>query len=81
MGMFDTLETKCPNCSHVNSDQSKWGACILSTFYIENGTELSPAAAMASEDQIIHCEKCPTRYQIVVERRPKAILKIIKDEI
>ena len=32
MGMFDTLNLKCPYCKHINQIQTKVGDCMLNNY-------------------------------------------------
>lgn len=36
MGLYDTVTIKCPNCKHINLEQSKSGPCLLKTYSLQD---------------------------------------------
>ena len=55
MGMFDTVIYRCAWCGEDNSEQTKAGECLLSTYRLEDAPdELKCSVA----NDIFYCSSC-----------------------
>lgn len=61
MGMFDSVNAKCPECGGNIEFQSKSGECILRNFPI---TEVPLEIAADIDGEYGHCDQCHDHFQI-----------------
>jgi len=59
MGMFDTLNFKCPNCGENVKSQSKYGPCMMEDYNINN-VPLKILADLQERPEELWCEYCNT---------------------
>ena len=66
MGMFDTVNYKCPHCDHVMDIQTKSGICALEEYSAsKDGTNLPPALMCALAEE--HRSWCGTKEEDKIE--------------
>lgn len=65
MGMYDEVMIGCPECKHVNTEQSKGGDCELKTYSIKHPLPLGVLGGLGDHpDGNMWCEKCKQPYHI-----------------
>ncbi len=75
MGMFDSLYIKCPKCNNKLEFQSKSGGCFVDSY---NKNSLTPEVAIGMDGNIVRCQFCNSRIELVcnIPRKVKLKLKI-----
>jgi len=76
VGMFDSVNVKCPHCGEYNELQSKAGDCILNT-YLEYEVPCNIAMDLEGTEW---CQSCGEQYSIETEIVRVTSLKITKVE-
>ena len=61
MGCFDTVVLRCPECDHINQEQSKAGRQIMATYTLDEAP-LEIVADLMRES--LFCEQCGEEYGI-----------------
>ncbi len=74
MGMFDSLYVKCPNCKKELEFKSKSGECLLTVY---NKSNISPMVAIGMDYDIVRCQFCNKRIQLICEIPPRAKFKLV----
>lgn len=72
--MFDSLHVKCPKCSNELEFQSKSGECMLSDY---TKKDLTPMVAIGMDGNIVRCQFCNNRIQLVVQMPTKVKFKLV----
>ena len=72
MGMFDTLNLKCPYCGHINQIQTKVGDCRLNNYNLKN---IAPEVFNAFKG-VNECEECENNF--ILEGKVTTIAHIRK---
>ena len=64
MGMYDSLNAKCPSCGKDLEFQSKSGPCAMFSFEKDN---LPPDVAIGLNGDIVRCQFCNKRILLECE--------------
>ena len=64
--MFDEVEIRCPDCGHINVEQSKAARCNFDRFTVES----APLQILGDlvDSSPLRCEQCSGTFKIVVQR-------------
>lgn len=70
MGMFDTVNVKCPFCKEVVGCQSKSGECMLDTYVLEEAP-IQVMAGILNGAGWTKCHRCKSDLLIEMTRPPR----------
>lgn len=69
MGLFDSLDIRCPNCRALLEFQSKSGACCMYNYTKSN---LPPEVAVGLDGDIVQCQYCNKNIKLIC-KIPKVV--------
>ena len=67
MGMFDTIEVKCPNCGKTEDFQTKGGGCFLRYYNLKNAPE--DVLSDVNRHSPYTCAKCGIKFEVDIKKR------------
>jgi hypothetical protein len=67
MGLYDTVNFRCPNCNNRIEVQTKAGACDLREFF-SGSVPMDIAASLRDDD--LGCEPCGKIWRVRVDAPP-----------
>ena len=77
MGMFDTIYLECPDCGKKNELQTKWGACVLGEYSIDDAP---PDAMEKFVQNSVECEYCECEFKVEIVTRPQYRVVKLEDD-
>jgi len=74
MGMYDEVILSCPKCNKLNEFQSKWGACKLERYSLNN----APLPIIADihydgQQGALLCDHCGIQLKLDVQIKTKLV--------
>lgn len=79
MGMFDSVNVKCPKCGEVVEFQSKAGNCYLDNYFI-NKVPISIAIALHGSKETCICDYVVTLVTYAFDPRVRMCIDEVKDD-
>lgn len=76
MGMFDTVNIKCPNCGQLAEIQTKSGECMLEVYT----PKTAPVGIMVSLEGLNECYHCYKWFVVEMVQKPKFVVRKMTEE-